>query len=178
MELIFSGFGGQGVLTAGLIAAYAGNETGKKVLWSPSYGSEMRGGTANCSVTISSEDIGSPSLYQCDALVAMNEPSLDKFKNTVRKGASIIANESIIPIGYRYPQEINIFRVNATEISAAIGQNRGANLVMLGALCRATGLFSLECMIAQTENYFAEKGRSNPLNGECIKAGFNMVKSG
>ena len=104
MELIFSGFGGQGVLTAGMIVIYAGNETGKKVLWSPSYGSEMRGGTANCNVTVSEEEIGSPSLSECDALVAMNEPSLDKFKNAVRKGGYIIANESIIPPDYQYPQ--------------------------------------------------------------------------
>jgi 2-oxoglutarate ferredoxin oxidoreductase subunit gamma len=173
MELIFSGFGGQGVLTAGLIAAYAGNETGKKVLWSPSYGSEMRGGTANCNVTISDEEIGSPSLSECDVLVAMNEPSLDKFKKIVRKGGCIIVNESIIPNDYQYPENVQVCKVKATELSGVCNNKQGTNLVMLGALCRVTGLFSLDCIIRQTDNYFAEKGKNNPLNAVCIKAGYD-----
>ena len=172
MELIFSGFGGQGVLTAGMIVIYAGNETGKKVLWSPSYGSEMRGGTANCNVTVSDEEIGSPILSECDALVAMNEPSLDKFKSVVRKGGCIIANESIIPAGYQYPDGVNVYKIKATEIADTYKQKRGTNLVMLGALCKATFLFSLECITEQTFNYFAEKGKSNPHNAACIKAGY------
>jgi len=175
MELIFSGFGGQGVLTAGMIVAYAGNETGKKVLWSPSYGSEMRGGTANCNVTISDEEIGSPNLPECDALIAMNEPSLDKFKNIVRKGGCIIVNQSIIPHDYPYPEGVRVYKVNATEIAGACGNKRGTNLVMLGALCKATGLFSPECITGQTDNYFAEKGKSNPLNAVCIRAGYEQA---
>jgi 2-oxoglutarate ferredoxin oxidoreductase subunit gamma len=174
MELIFSGFGGQGILTAGLIVAYAGNEMGKKVLWSPSYGSEMRGGTANCSVTISDEEIGSPSLPECDALIAMNRPSLDKFKNTVRKGGCIIVNQSIIPKDYAYPEGVYVHKVNATEISNACENKRGANLVMLGVLCKATGLFSLDCIIRQTDSYFAEKGKTNLLNAACIRAGYEQ----
>ena len=176
MELIFSGFGGQGVLSAGLITAYAGNETGKKVLWYPSYGSEMRGGTANCNVTISDEEIGSPSLSECDALIAMNEPSLDKFKNIVRKSGCIIINDSIIPDGYDFPPGISLYRVAAARIAEECNNNRGTNLVMLGALCKVTGIFSLDCIIRQTDNYFAEKGK-NISSAACIRAGYEQVRS-
>jgi len=175
MELIFSGFGGQGVLTAGLIVAYAGNETGKKVLWSPSYGSEMRGGTANCHVTISDEDIGSPSLSACDALIAMNEPSLEKFARIVRTGGCIVVNRSIVPAHYDYPEGVGVHGIHASELSEACGNKRGMNLVMLGALCRVTRLFTLSCIIKQMTDYFAEKGIRNPLNAECLQAGYEQV---
>ena len=175
MELIFSGFGGQGVLTAGLIVAHTGNETGRTVLWSPSYGSEMRGGTAHCSVTVGDEEIGSPSLSECDVLVAMNEPSLDKFKGYLRKGGCIIVNDSIIPADYPFPAGVRVCRVRATETADESGNKRGANLVMLGALCRATGLFPLACIVEHTDGYFAEKGKVNPLNAVCIRAGYEQA---
>jgi len=175
MELIFSGFGGQGVLTAGLIVAHAANETGKNVLWSPSYGSEMRGGTAHCMVTIGDEEIGSPDLPECDALVAMNEPSLDKFKSRVRKGGHIIVNGSIVPGDYLYPEGVNVLKVDAKEISVACGNERGTNLVMLGALCGATGLFSREVIIRQTDNYFSSKAKQVVRTAECVAGGYEYA---
>ena len=172
MELIFSGFGGQGVLTAGLITAYAGNETGRQVLWSPSYGSEMRGGTAHCCVSVSDGEIGSPSLPECDVLVAMNEPSLDRFKQTVRPGGLILTNESMTPEQYDYPDGVRIVRIRATEIAASLGNRRGANMAMLGALCRVSGLFGLEELVGLTGRYFSEKGKDDPLNAACIRGGY------
>ena len=95
-QFVFAGFGGQGILTAGMILAHIGSLYGKEVIWMPSYGSEMRGGTANCSVKISDEAIASPFIKKIDYLIAMNKPSLDKFLPQVKHGGTIIVDSSIV----------------------------------------------------------------------------------
>ena len=95
-QFVFAGFGGQGILTAGMILAHIGSLYGKEVIWMPSYGSEMRGGTANCSVKISDEAIASPFIKKIDYLIAMNKPSLDKFLPQVQQGGTIIVDSSIV----------------------------------------------------------------------------------
>ena len=176
MEMIISGFGGQGVLTAGLVSIYAGNAMGKQVCWSPSYGSEMRGGTANCCVSISDEEIGSPSLPECDVLIAMNEPSLDKFADAVRNDGIIVVNNSIVPKDYKYPEGVSVYKVDATEIANEVKNPRGINLIMLGALLKATDMFTVDFLAEQADAYFAEKGKKNPLNAQCIALGYEKAE--
>lgn len=132
-EIIISGFGGQGTLYAGQLLAYAAMDEGKHVTWIPSYGPEMRGGTANCTVVISDDEIGSPTVLNPAAVLAMNLPSLDKYEPLVKPGGWLIVNESMVN---RVPTRADIQSVvlPANAIAQEIGNERAANMVMLGAL--------------------------------------------
>jgi 2-oxoglutarate ferredoxin oxidoreductase subunit gamma len=132
-EVIISGFGGQGTLYAGQVYAYAGMDEGKHVTWIPSYGPEMRGGTANCTVVISDEEIGSPSALHPRAVIALNLPSLDKYEPLVAPGGFLIVNESMVN---REPSRTDIhwLMIPANNIARELGNERVANMVLLGAL--------------------------------------------
>ena len=171
-DIICSGFGGQGVLTAGLILINAGVKAGKEVSWSPSYGSEMRGGTANCNVIISEEEVGSPYLNTCDILMAMNEPSIDKFESCIRNGGMLFVNSSIAGSERMYREDLKVFYVDATEIANAANNSRGANIVMLGALVKGAGLFEESLFEETVEEFFSKKGKNNPKNIDCLRKGF------
>lgn len=132
-EVIISGFGGQGTLYAGQVYAYAAMDEGKHVTWIPSYGPEMRGGTANCTVVISDEEIGSPSALHPRAVIALNLPSLDKYEPLVAPSGFLIVNESMVN---REPTrtDIHCLMIPANTIAQEIGNERAANMVLLGAL--------------------------------------------
>jgi len=132
-EIVIAGFGGQGVLFAGQILAYAAMDSGLEVTWFPSYGPEMRGGTANCTVIIADEEIGAPLTRSPHAALVMNLPSLDKFETAVRAGGVLVANTSLIdrPIARTDLQAIPI---PATEMADEMGEKRMANMIMVGAL--------------------------------------------
>jgi len=132
-EVIFAGFGGQGVLFAGQVLAFAAMDAGHDVTWMPSYGPEMRGGTANCTVVIADEEIGSPTIKHPKAAVVMNLPSLDKFEPLVAPGGVLIVNSSLVN---RDPLRTDItwVMVPAQEVAESIGPRRLLNMVMLGAL--------------------------------------------
>ena len=132
-EVIISGFGGQGTLYAGQVYAYAGMDEGKHVTWLPSYGPEMRGGTANCTVVISDEEIGSPSALHPRAVIALNLPSLDKYETLVAPGGFLIVNESMVN---REPTRTDIhwLMIPANNIARELGNERAANMILLGAL--------------------------------------------
>lgn len=132
-EIIFAGFGGQGVLFAGQVLAFAAMDSGSDVTWMPSYGPEMRGGTANCTVVIADEEIGSPTVKHPRAAVVMNLPSLDKFEPLVAPGGVLVVNSSLVN---REPtrQDITWLMIPAQEIAETIGPRRLLNMVMLGAL--------------------------------------------
>ena len=132
-EVIISGFGGQGTLYAGQVYAYAGMDEGKHVTWIPSYGPEMRGGTANCTVVISDEEIGSPSALHPRAVIALNLPSLDKYEPLVAPGGFLIVNQSMVN---REPTRTDIhwLTIPANDIARELGNERAANMVLLGAL--------------------------------------------
>ena len=132
-EIIIAGFGGQGVLSMGKILAYSGLMQGQEVAWMPSYGPEMRGGTANCTVVISDEEIGSPSALHPRAVIALNLPSLDKYEPLVAPGGFLIVNESMVN---REPTrtDIHCLMIPANTIAQEIGNERAANMVLLGAL--------------------------------------------
>jgi len=132
-EVIISGFGGQGTLYAGQVYAYAAMDEGKHVTWLPSYGPEMRGGTANCTVVISDEEIGSPSALHPRAVIALNLPSLDKYEPLVAPGGFLIVNQSMVN---HEPTRTDIhwLMIPANEIARELGNERAANMVLLGAL--------------------------------------------
>ncbi len=173
-EIICSGFGGQGVLTIGMILINMGVDAGKQVLWSPSYGSEMRGGTANCNVVISDDEIGSPLVSYPDILLALNEPSLVKFQDKVKKGGIILVNSSVVPENWEYPNDVRVFAIDATGIANELENKRGANMVMLGAISKVGELFPLDKALLSLEKYFSKKGKF-PLNEACLDAGYNRV---
>lgn len=145
-ELIIAGFGGQGVLSMGKILAYSGVVQGLEVTWMPSYGPEMRGGTANCTVCISDKPIASPLVTTCDVLVAMNGPSLDKFEDMLVPGGHLFVNASVINYKARRT-DVNVHYVDCTHIAEhEVGNGKTANMVMLGAIIRASGVVSLDIM--------------------------------
>lgn len=142
-EMILAGFGGQGILFVGKMLAYAAMLKNKKLSWLPSYGPEMRGGTANCHVIIDDEPVGSPIILNPNILLAMNLPSLDKFENKVVKGGMIFVDSSLISRKVMR-DDVETVYVNATEIAELQGNRTLANMVMLGAIIKKTGLFTLD----------------------------------
>ena len=142
MSIIFSGFGGQGALFVGQILAYAAMDTGKEVTWIPSYGPEMRGGTAHCTVVIGDEPIGSPLVRNPDCVIAMNLPSTDKYEPLVKSGGVLVLDSTLIkrPITRG---DIRIIALPATEIAIRHGDVRLVNVTMLGALLAEIGQLPL-----------------------------------
>jgi 2-oxoglutarate ferredoxin oxidoreductase subunit gamma len=141
--MIFAGFGGQGILFTGKVLAYAGLIDDKQVSWLPSYGPEMRGGTANCSVCISDEPVGSPLVTEPDVLVAMNGPSFDKFIGTVKKGGKVIIDSSLVERACER-DDIEVFPIPATKLSNEEHLEGIANMILLGKVIKETGLAGLE----------------------------------
>jgi len=142
-SIIIAGFGGQGILSAGKMAAEAALIDGHEVSWFPSYGPEMRGGTANCSVVISDDIIGSPVINDADVLIALNQPSLEKFEKQVAPGGIIIIDSSLIKTA---PQrkDIRFFPIASSEIANELGNMAYATIVLLGCLSAASGCFKRE----------------------------------
>lgn len=142
-DIIFSGFGGQGIQAAGKLIAYAGLLENKFVSFLPSYGPEMRGGTSNCHVIVSDEPVGSPILNSATALLAMNRPSLDKFENYLVPGGIILVDSSLVN---RSPlrTDVKVFEIPATKIASEMGNLAYANIIMLGKLLAETGVVSSE----------------------------------
>lgn len=136
-EIIIAGFGGQGILSAGRLLAYAGMVEGKEVSFLPSYGPEMRGGTANCMVVISENDIASPVLNTCSALIVMNNPSLEKFEDWVKPGGVIITDSSMVHAKVKRT-DVKVFEIPATKLSTDLGNKAYSNIYLLGKLLNQT----------------------------------------
>ena len=146
-RVIVAGFGGQGILMLGKLLAHAGMMEGKQVTWLPSYGPEMRGGTANCNVIISDEPIGSPIVTEATAVIAMNLPSLERFAAFVQPGGWLLLNRSLIPAAPARA-DVQVLAVPATELAQQQGSPRVANVVMLGALLALTHAVRHESIVA------------------------------
>lgn len=170
MNIICAGFGGQGVLTAGLIMGKTGVDIGKNVTWIPSYGSEMRGGTANCNLKISDDKISSPFVKDIDILLVMNMPSADKFESKVKPGGVIISNKTLIK-DYPFRKDVKVVEVEATAIADELGNPKGSNIVMMGALAASGELFDTRTMGEGIESFFLSKGKNNPKNSLCFQKG-------
>ena len=170
-EIVFSGFGGQGVLFAGQILAFAGMDAGKEVTWIPSYGPEMRGGTANCTVLIADEEIGSPLVRHPQAVVVMNLPSLDKYEPVLPEGGVLIINASLVNRGTTR-SDITALSVPANEIAEKIGNKRLTNMVLLGALLEKLPVLSISALEEALKNHLPERHRKLlPANLEALKLG-------
>lgn len=155
-EIIFAGFGGQGILSMGKFLAYAGMDAGLNVSWLPSYGPEMRGGTANCSVIVTDENIGSPIVYEASAVVVMNKPSLDKFEKAVVKGGLIVMDSDLID---RMParDDVEVIALPAQKIAEEVGSVKIANMVLLGALIERTKVVTMDQILAALKGHGKEK---------------------
>jgi 2-oxoglutarate ferredoxin oxidoreductase subunit gamma len=155
-EIIFSGFGGQGALFAGQMLAFAAMDAGHDVTWMPSYGPEMRGGTANCTVVIADEEIGSPTVKHPKAAVVMNLPSLDKFEPLITPGGVLIVNSSLVD---RDPtrKDITWLMIPAQEIAELIGPRRLLNMVMLGALINKLPILTMNELKAAVHTHLPER---------------------
>ena len=159
-EAIFAGFGGQGVMLMGQLVAYAGMYEGKNVSWVPSYGPEMRGGTANCSVAVSDEPIGSPVFSQPNVVVAMNRPSMEKFEPMLKPGGILFYNSSLIDIQPKRT-DITVVAVPANDLATELGNARVANMVVMGAIIKKTGIVSVDtAMHVLTEKVLTGKKQS------------------
>jgi len=175
-SVVIAGFGGQGVILAGKILAQAGVDHRLEVTWLPSYGPEMRGGTANCTVVLSDEPVGSPIVDEPSALVALNLPSLDKFEPTVAKGGTIVVNASLVerPVGR---QDVRVVRLDMNALAAKAGSPRSLNMVALGGYLKATGVVPLDVVRrAMTRALESDgKGKSVASNVQGLEEGYNAV---
>jgi 2-oxoglutarate ferredoxin oxidoreductase subunit gamma len=175
-SFVFAGFGGQGVILAGKLLAQAGVDYGLHVTWLPSYGPEMRGGTANCTVVLSDEPIGSPVVDNPSALVAMNLPSLDRFEKSVAEAGTILVNSSLIGRPTER-NDVRVLSVPANDIAVSLGNPRAANMVALGAIVNATGIISLELMKTTMAKVLSHKDSAKliAVNEQALEAGYNAV---
>ena len=174
-RLIIAGFGGQGVLMFGVGLAQAGMQAGYHVSWIPSYGPEMRGGTANCNVNLSDEHIGSPLVSRPTVLVAFNLPSLDKFESQVEKGGLIFYNKSMIDRQVRR-KDVEAIAIPATEMAEKVGDARVANMFVLGAYIERTGVLDQQTLIESLPNFIKRKNLI-PLNEKAVQEGVNWMKN-
>ena len=155
-QILIAGFGGQGVLFAGKFLAYKGLIADKQVSWLPSYGPEMRGGTANCSVIISDEPVGSPIVSNPDILIAMNLPSLDKFESTVTSGGMIFADSTLIERKV-VRDDVKVFYIPATQLASDNGTPTLANMIIIGKVLKEIGEYDEENITAALKKVISAK---------------------
>ena len=176
-RLIFAGYGGQGLLTLGEIVATIAMKKGKHVTWMPSYGPEMRGGTANCAVIISDKLIGSPIvLSRIDTLFAMSQASVDKFVPKMNPGGLVFMNSSLV-VNKPARTDVKLVEIDATNIAVAVGNIRVANMAMLSGLIKHTDMVNLEDVKNVLEERFkgARSAQLIPLNLKAIEEGLNSL---
>ena len=171
LNMVFAGFGGQGVLFAGKVVAYAGLIEGRELSWLPSYGPEMRGGTANCSVCLSDEAIGSPLVTNPNVLVAMNRPSLEKFVNEVEPGGVILLDSSLIDVQVER-DDVTTYYVPASTLAEENGLKGLANIILVGKLFKEVGFCSEETLDKALQKCIPARKASMPdFNRKAIEIG-------
>lgn len=171
-----AGFGGQGVMAMGKILVEAALKEGKNVSWLPSYGPEMRGGTANCNVIVSDEPVGAPVVSEATAALILNRPSLDKFEGDVIPGGVLIINSSLIDQKAKR-DDIKVYYVPANDIANELGNGRIANIVMLGAYLEVSGAASQDTIMEIiTEIFSGKKASVIPVNKEALVRGAACIK--
>ena len=176
-EVIMSGFGGQGLMMIGKLLAKAALDEGREVTWLPSYGPEMRGGTANCTVVVADRPIGSPLISSPSAALIMNQPSLEKFGPAVKPGGVLVVNSSMVPVRSGR-KDLRSFRIRANHVAMEKGNGRAANLVMLGALLGIEEVVSRETLLKAIEKAFANKKKFIQPNCKCFLEGFERARAG
>lgn len=172
-QIVFAGFGGQGILSMGKFLAYAGMDANLNVSWLPSYGPEMRGGTANCSVILKDDAIGSPIVTKADSIVVMNRPSLEKFENAVEPNGVIILDSNLVDV-MPTRKDVKVIAIPAQDIAEEIGSKKIANMVLLGALVKETGIVSVEALLESLKAHGKEKFFES--NKKAVEKGIEYVK--
>ncbi len=175
-EIVIAGFGGQGVLSMGMILAYSGIMEGKEVSWFPAYGPEQRGGTANVTVILSDERISSPVLNSYDVAIVLNQPSLEKFEKMVKPGGSIIYDTE----GIQNPPtrtDINVYKTNAMEEAMKMDNARVFNMIVLGGLLKTSPMVKLENVVKGLEKVLPERHHKLiPMNEKAIQRGMEIIE--
>lgn len=172
-NMVLAGFGGQGILFAGKVIAYGGLNDGKEISWLPSYGPEMRGGTANCSVCISDKTIGSPLVVTPDVLIALNLPSFEKFIDAVKPGGTVIIDSFLINKKVER-EDVNVFYVPATKLAEENGIKGLANIILVGKLFKETGFCTEEALYKAIEKCVpARKANMLKFNKKALEIGMN-----
>ena len=175
-SIIISGFGGQGTLFAGQVLAYAFMDNGLEVTWIPSYGPEMRGGTAHCTVITSEEPIGSPLVRNPDIVLALNLPSVDKYESLVPEGGVMVANSSLVNREIER-KNITSLLIPANELAEDIGMSRLANMIMVGAMVALKPILSLDAVKKALEEHIPERHQKTlPMNFQAMDKGFDFAK--
>ncbi|MEW5718083.1 MAG: 2-oxoacid:acceptor oxidoreductase family protein [Chloroflexota bacterium] len=175
-EIIISGFGGQGALFAGQLLAYGALAEGRHVTWIPSYGPEMRGGTANCTVVISDEEIGSPLTRHPTAALVLNPPSFDRFEPAVKKDGVLIVNTSLVSTQSKRT-DIRAIYAPANDIGAELGATQMANVVMVGALVAATGMVKFETLDQVLDEHVSARHRDKlEANKKALRRGAALAQ--
>jgi len=175
-EIIIAGFGGQGVLFGGQVVAYAAMDAGKEVTWIPSYGPEMRGGTANCTVVIADEEIGSPLVKNAALAIALNLPSFDKYEAELAVGGTLIVNQSMVDRGPKR-DDINVVMVPCNEIAEEIGDKKLLNMVAVGALLSVLTDITIKDVEKALEGHLPARHKHLlPKNYEALKRGFEAAQ--
>ncbi len=176
-EVIFAGFGGQGVLSMGQVLAYAGMIENREVCWMPSYGPEMRGGTANCIVTVSSDEISSPIIGKFDTVVALNQPSLDKFEDAVKPGGTLIYDSTNI-IDPPKRTDIDIVPIPASEAAVQLKNTKIMNMIVLGAFLAKRKAVKTETVLEALRKVLPERHHHLiPLNEQALQRGGELAMS-
>lgn len=171
-EIIIAGFGGQGVLFGGQVLAYAAMDTGREVTWIPSYGPEMRGGTANCTVIIADDEIGSPLVKNPPLAITLNLPSFDKYEELLAPGGTLVVNQSMVDRGAKR-DDIHVIFVPCNEIAEEIGDKKLLNMVAVGALLTTLPELTLKDIEKALENHLPERHKHLlPKNYEALRRGF------
>lgn len=175
-EIIIAGFGGQGVLFGGQVITYAAMDAGKQVTWIPSYGPEMRGGTANCTVVIADDEIGSPLVKNPPLAIALNLPSFDKYEELLAPGGTLIVNKSMVDRSAKRT-DINVILVPCNEIAEEIGDKKLMNMVAVGALLTALPELTLKDIEKALEGHLPARHKHLlPKNYEALKRGFEAAQ--
>lgn len=177
-KIIISGFGGQGVLSAGLILCYGAMLAGKYPTFFPSYGAEQRGGTSNCTVIIDDHEVASPVTQSPNIVVCFNQPSVTKFESWVEKNGILLYNSSLVNVPPKR-EDIKVYHMDANSVAFDLGDPRFVNMVMLGALISISKLYNFEYLLKGIEKFFSEKGKTKIISGnqKAAEFGYNYFEA-
>jgi 2-oxoglutarate ferredoxin oxidoreductase subunit gamma len=173
IKTLFAGFGGQGVMSMGLSLAEAAMLEGKNVTYLPAYGAEVRGGTANCTVAVSDDEIASPVASSPEFVVAMNQPSAVKFQHHIQSGGLFFLNSSLVEADI-IRGDIEIVRVAANKIAEDLGSPKSANMVMVGAFIKKSGLVEMKSVMESLKRILSTKKKLIEINEKALSAGYNL----
>jgi 2-oxoglutarate ferredoxin oxidoreductase subunit gamma len=175
-NVIMAGFGGQGLMFIGKLLAYCAMKRGLNVTWIPSYGPEMRGGTANCTIVISDEPIGSPVITSPEALIIMNNPSLEAFEPALKSSGLLFVDSSLVTRSVKR-KDVEVVAVPADDIAVEVGEKRAANMVMLGAYVAKTGIVAKDDIANGFREFFGGKTQFLEVNMKALEKGMQHTKT-